>query len=77
MVEYRCHYLEDGRRNTVVIVEATDDAAVLLKAEELLAESGFVAMEIWQNERFVGRVTVGSLAELIESEGSGQPLEPR
>jgi hypothetical protein len=43
---------------------------VLLQAEELLAESGFVVMEILQGERFVGRVTVGSPAEMAGYEGS-------
>ena len=56
MVEYRCHYVEDGRRDTVVVVEAESDAAVFLQAEKLLAESGFVVMEILQGKRFVGRV---------------------
>ena len=71
MVEYRCHYVEDGRRDTVVVVEAESDAAVFLQAEKLLAESGFVVMEILQGKRFVGRVTVASPPEMAGSEGSG------
>ena len=64
MAEYRCHYLEDDRRRSQVVVDAPDDATMLLTAEELLAGSGFVAMEVWQDQRLVGRVTVGTPAKL-------------
>ena len=77
MAEYRCHYIEDERRDTAVVVEADDDAAMLLQAEELLAGSGFFVMEIWQGERLVGRVTVGSPAELMNSGGSGAAPDPK
>jgi hypothetical protein len=70
MVEYRCQYVEDGRRDTVVVVEAESDAAVFLQAEKLLAESGLVVMEILQGERFVGRVAVASPAEMAGYEAS-------
>jgi hypothetical protein len=46
MAEYRCHYIEDGERQTVVVLEATNDSAMFLEAEGLLAASGFVEMEI-------------------------------
>ena len=73
MAEYRCHYLEHDRPRSQVAIDAPDDATVLLEAEQLLASSGFVAMEVWQEARLVGRVTVGTPAELTGSEGSQQP----
>jgi hypothetical protein len=33
MAKYRCCYLEDGRPHSEVVIEAADDAAVLLRAE--------------------------------------------
>ena len=76
MAEYRCHYIKDGERQTGVVLEATNDSAMFLEAEGLLAASGFVEMEIWQSKRLVGRVTLGSPAGLIGA-GSGPALEPK
>ena len=77
MAEYHYHYLQAGRHRSQVVVEAPDDATALLTAEELLAESCFVAMEIWQGSRPVGRVTLGSPAALITGEASGHTPPPR
>jgi hypothetical protein len=77
MAKYHCYYLEDGRTHSDIDVEAPDDAAVLLKAEELLRESRFIAMEILDGSRLVGRVTVGSPAALMGNEGSGHTPEPK
>jgi hypothetical protein len=76
MAIYRCCYLENARTQSEVLIETTDDATALLKAEELLAKSRFVAMEIWQESRPVGRVTLGSPAALISGEGSGHTPSP-
>jgi hypothetical protein len=73
MAEYRCHYLEHDRARSQVAVDAPDDASALLEAEQLLASSRFVAMEVWQEYRLVGRVTVGTPAELMPGKGSQQP----
>ena len=45
----------------MVIIDAPDDGTMFLKAERLLAGSNFVTMEIGQEKRFVGRVTVEHL----------------
>jgi hypothetical protein len=68
-MEYACHYLEDGEPTLRVVVDASNDATILLEAEELLRSSGFVAMEIWQGSRLVGRITLGTPAELIQTAG--------
>jgi hypothetical protein len=72
MAEYRCHDREQYRARSQVAIDAPDDATVLLEAEQLLASSRFVAMEVWRESRLVGRVTVGTPAELAEGEGSQQ-----
>ena len=77
MAEYRCHYLEHDQARSQVAVDAPDDATVLLEAEQLLASSRFVAMEVWQESRLVGRVTVGTPAELTGGEGSQPPGRTR
>ena len=64
MKKYQCYYLEDGRPLSEGEFEVPDDAAALWKAEGLLKESRFIAMEIFDGERIVGRVTVGSPEEL-------------
>ena len=77
MAIYCCCYLENARTQSKVLVEAADDATALLKAEKLLLDSRFVAMEIWQESRPVGRITLGSPAALITGEGSGHTPSPR
>ena len=79
MVEYQCCYLDEGRCHSEVAVEAADDATALLKAEEMLAASApsFVVMEVWQASRLVGRVTLGTPAELLAGGGSGHTPGPR
>ena len=64
MKKYQCYYLEDNRPVSNGEFEVADDAAALWKAEGLLKESRFIAMEIFDGERCVGRVTVGSPEEL-------------
>ena len=73
MAEYQCSYLDDGRCQSEVTVEAADDGIALLKAEEMLAASApsFVVMEVRQASRLVGRVTLGTPAELLAGGGSG------
>lgn len=75
MVEYRCHYLEDGQAQAQVAVDASSDATALMEAEELLASSRFFVMAVWQGSRLVGRVTLGTPAELTEGEKSRQTPE--
>ena len=53
---YRCYFLIDDRIKAAEDIGAKDDADALLKAEELLAGSSFLAIEVWQAERLVGRV---------------------
>jgi len=79
MAEYQCCYLDDGRCHSEVTVEAADDALALLKAEEMLAASdpSFDVMDVWQASRLVGRVILGTPAELLAGGGSGHTPGPR
>ena len=70
MAKYGCSYIENGARRSQHDIEAADDAAALLRAEELLAGSGFATMEVCQGARLVGRVTMGTPAELTQTESS-------
>jgi hypothetical protein len=45
MAKYHCYYLEEGRKHSDIDIEALDDAAVLLKREELLKK---VALWRWR-----------------------------
>jgi hypothetical protein len=77
MSKYRCYYLEDRQIHASVDIEATDDPAAVVKAELLLTESPLTTMEIQQGPRFVGRVTLGSPAALMDREGSEHTPERR
>jgi hypothetical protein len=50
---YRCYFLVGGRISEAENIEAANDTAVLLKAEELLLRST-VSVEVWQEKRLVG-----------------------
>jgi hypothetical protein len=77
MNTYDGRYLDGDDQRSHVAIVATNDAHALLRAEELLAGSRFVAMEVRQGARLVGRVTIGSPAALIEREGSRDTPEPK
>lgn len=76
MSTYDCYYLKDGNARSPVYVVAANDAEALLRAEELLAESRSITMEVRQADRLVGYVTLGSPAALMGGEGSGHTPSP-
>jgi hypothetical protein len=39
-------------------IDASDDVGALLEAEKLLLKSDLFAIEVWQDESFVGRLSV-------------------
>ena len=77
MHTYQCFYLEKGVRQANVYVVARDDADALLRAEEMLADSRFISVEIRQAARLVGYITLQSPAALMTGEGSGHTPPPR
>jgi hypothetical protein len=46
-------------------IEAGDDAHALAKSDELILESDFLAIEVWQRTRFVGRHTIAADIKII------------
>jgi hypothetical protein len=77
MNTYDCFYLEDDVRQSHVTLVAADDAEAFVRAEELLAESRFICMEVRERDRLVGRVTIASPAQFQTGEGSGHTPTPK
>ena len=67
---YECYYLDEDSIQSRAYVVAKDDAGALIRAEEMLADSHFICMEVRQGGRLVGRLTLGTPAALMASEGS-------
>lgn len=58
MAQYRCYFLAGECIKAAEDIEADDDAGALMKAEELILKSSFLAVEVWQEKRLVGRHTI-------------------
>lgn len=56
---YRFYFIRDGRAFVPEIAERDDDGAAVEKAKELLSNSMFGLMEIWQDSRKVRVVERG------------------
>jgi hypothetical protein len=53
---YRCYFTDESDRiRSFEQIECSDDAAALLKADELLAKSKCSTAELWQGKRLVGK----------------------
>jgi len=53
---YRCHLTDaDDQIRAVENLDCVDDAAALLEAERLLAASRYQAVELWQQDRLIGK----------------------
>jgi hypothetical protein len=74
---YECYYLDKGSIQSRAYVVAEDDARALVRALEMLTDSHFICMEVRQSARLVGRITLGSPAALMASEGLCHTPEPR
>jgi hypothetical protein len=64
---YRCYFLNGETIRAAEDIGAKDDADALLRAEELLADSSFRSIEVWQEKRLVGRI--GGSPDLTASDG--------
>jgi hypothetical protein len=70
MTCYRCHLMDaQDRTRALEDLDCADDAAALLEAERLLAAWGYHAVELWRQERLVGKwgATAGDNNADIES----------
>ena len=56
---YRCYFTDAGDRiQTFEQIACADDAAAMLKVDELLARSQYNSAELWEGKRLVGKWTV-------------------
>lgn len=58
MTQYRCDFFAGDGIKAVESFEAIDDAGAILEARELVLRSSFVAVEIWREKDFIGRISV-------------------
>ncbi len=53
---YRCYFTDENDRiKAVEQLECEDDAAALMKAEQVLTLSAYRTAELWQGSRLVGK----------------------
>ena len=54
--QYRCYFTDENDRiKAVEQLECEDDAAALMKAEQVLTASAYNTAELWQGSRLVGK----------------------
>ena len=65
MAHYRCYFIAGECIRAAQDIEADDDARALATANELILKSDFLAIEVWQQTRFVGRHTIAADLKVI------------
>ena len=65
MARNRCYFLAGECIKAAEDIEAEDDAGALRRAEELIPKSLFLAVEVWREERLVGRHTIAPDIQII------------
>lgn len=55
MAHYRCYFLADGHIEAAQDIDEPNDGSAFLKAEAMATTSRFPIIEIWQEDRLVGR----------------------
>ena len=56
---YRFFFWRDGMTVSAEVCQCDGDASAMVKAKELLGQSSFALMEVWQGTRKVGIVERG------------------
>jgi hypothetical protein len=62
---YRWYFIAGECIRAAQDIEAGDDAGALAKANELILKCDFLAIEVWQQTRFVGRHTIAADLKVI------------
>ena len=62
---YRCYFLSGESIKAAENIDASDDVGALLEAEKLLLKGDLFAIEVWQDESFVGRLSVAPDLKVI------------
>ena len=65
LAHFRCYFIAGECIRAAQDIEADDDAGALAKANELILTSEFLAIEVWQRARFVGRHTIAPDVKVI------------
>lgn len=65
MAHYRYELIAGDGIKAAESIEAVDDAGSILEARELILKSSFVAVEIWREKDFVGRISVAPDLKVI------------
>jgi hypothetical protein len=65
LAHYRCYFIAGECIRAAQEIEAADDADALARANELILEGDFLAIEVWQRTRFVGRHTIAADVRII------------
>ena len=74
MAHYRCYFIVGESIKAAESVEAVDDAGALLKAEELILKCEFLAVEVWKDRDFIGRISIApDLKVIVGGKGSAKP----
>ena len=65
MPRYRCYFLAGDSIKAAENIEASDDAGALVEAEKFLLKSDLLAIEVWQEKSFVGRLSIAPDLKII------------
>jgi hypothetical protein len=58
LTQYHCDFFAGDGIKAAENFEAIDDARAILEARVLILRSSFVAVEIWREKDFIGRISV-------------------
>ena len=65
MAHYRCYFIAGESIKAAENIEAVNDAGALLKAEELILKWEFLAVEVWEEKDFIGRISIAPDLKVI------------
>lgn len=65
MARYRCYFLVSEGIRVAEDIEAADDAAALSRAEKLILKSAFLVVEVWQERKFIGHISIAPDLKVI------------
>ena len=65
MALYRCYFLVGVGIRVAENIEAADDATALSSAEKLILKSEFLVVEVWQERKFIGHISIAPDLKVI------------
>ena len=76
LAAYRVYFLSGEKISGAENIEASDDALALAEAEKLLLKGEFLAAEVWQGARLVGRRCIAPDVKIIPGGRSDPTKNP-